>query len=213
MKYFFTIFLVHLLAISFGQIKLENTYFNPKDLAGYELTFKENGMFECCVRGCLYNATEFGTYTIKGKKLSLHFTVPDSLKNSFTTKDTLCSSDDSVTFTFLVVDHKETIPYAGVQINTQDTPHFMQTNINGRATYKLKNDHKEIEVLVNSVGLKPISFKLQSDHCKDIVIRLISPYSASGDGEEWTYKIKRKHLGNIVLIDKRTKLRFMKYEK
>jgi len=208
MKHVFTIFFLHLFAISFAQIKLQGAYCTYKNLVSRCVVFKNDSLFDYYYRDCLDDLEIHGTYKINKKKLVLTFGVTG--QSSFAVKDTICKLSENSELNFLVKDlnTKEFVPYITVAVNGKP---LGLTNLSGNLVLRVPRSNEEFEVALSYVGYQTFTFKLKPDRCKNILVSLAG--SSDFGFANWTqeeYKIKRRGINRKILKECKYKIRLTK---
>lgn len=190
----------------FGQKSTEETFCSPADFVGFCLTFKTEKLFDYNYWTCTGDIQGNGNFIKSKNKLILNFTNPDTLqRNSISIKDTINSSNDSISLYFLIQEYSENepIPFGNiVSYLHENKSGLTTTDMNGLAQIKLKKSNDLHRVKTVFLGYKPFTFEVKSNNCKFITIKLsVAKNNFIENGTIWKYKI-RKETPDMLIVRK-----------
>lgn len=174
MKTLISILLLFYSFVSYSQTSFSDTL-TSKYIWGWgcRLILDESMNFDYFVYGCTGDYFGKGKYEINKEILTLYIKY-DSINHSpYTIKDFICESDTSniVNLKFTVLDEEEK-PLKAATILIKKLSRGANTKSEGKAIISKIPKNQNIEVIVNYVGYSPIRFNINTNVCKDIVVRM-----------------------------------------
>ena len=198
-------------------LKIKGTYCHRGQSYTNCITFINDSLFDYSLSNYVddgYHEQGKGIYKRDCDKLILSFCYADSLKtSSYRSSITKCKTRDSLSVKFLIQDSYSNEQISFAEIAITDSANFskkLKTDFDGNSQTDIPKSINSLFVSINYIGFEKYSFKLSSNKCQSINIKLSNLWRIVPEGTKMTYEITNITSSELQLKKGDSNLNFIK---